>query len=213
MVWYRDVIFRLRDIGLLDVILPFMLVFVVIFAILQKTPILGTGDEAKKYNLIVALVIGLLVVVPHVIYGGAAGDGELTLTTKGGRHYPDVVDIMNNSLPTIAIWIIAILAVMLLVGMFDQKLRVSEFKTWIFWGAIIIVFYVFAVSANWFSAPGWLDWLHDRTNQAILLILLVFGLVIFYITKKEPTEEERERARREGFLEPVSRRGGGGEGG
>ncbi|MBW3017221.1 hypothetical protein KY316_02520, partial [Candidatus Woesearchaeota archaeon] len=153
------------------------------FAILQKVPILGSTAEAKRYNMVVALVMGLLVVLPHVLYGGASGDGELTLTTSGGKHYPDVVDIINNALPTISVWLIAILMVMLLVGMFGKEVKLTQsFQGWILLGAAIIVFYVFALSANWFDAPNWLSWLDDRGNQAVLLILLVFGIVIAYVT-------------------------------
>jgi len=43
-----------------NLILPFLLIFVVVFAILQKTRILGEGK--KQIDAIVALVIGLIVV-------------------------------------------------------------------------------------------------------------------------------------------------------
>ncbi|MBI2652090.1 hypothetical protein HYX00_01375, partial [Candidatus Woesearchaeota archaeon] len=47
-----------------DVLLPFLLIFVIVFAILQKTKILG--DSKKNLNVVVAIVVGLLVVIPHV---------------------------------------------------------------------------------------------------------------------------------------------------
>ena len=43
-----------------EVILPFLLVFAVVFAILQKTKILGEGK--KQIDAIVSLVIGLIVI-------------------------------------------------------------------------------------------------------------------------------------------------------
>lgn len=49
----------------INVILPFLLIFVVVFAILRKTKVLG---ENKFADLIVALVIGFLFVgVPQVV--------------------------------------------------------------------------------------------------------------------------------------------------
>ncbi|GAG35226.1 unnamed protein product, partial [marine sediment metagenome] len=48
--------------GLTDVLLPFLLIFVVMFAILQKTRILG--EDKKRFNMVIALVIGLMVVIP-----------------------------------------------------------------------------------------------------------------------------------------------------
>ena len=44
----------------INIILPFLLIFVVVFAILQKTRILGEGK--KQIDAIVALVIGLIVI-------------------------------------------------------------------------------------------------------------------------------------------------------
>lgn len=50
-----------------NIVLPFLLVFVVVFAILEKTGILGEG---KKYaNLIVAIVTGLLFIGAQSLVG------------------------------------------------------------------------------------------------------------------------------------------------
>ena len=59
----QSMIVRLDALGLTDVILPFMLIFVIIFAILQKTKILG--ESRKNLNVVIAIVVGLLVIIPH----------------------------------------------------------------------------------------------------------------------------------------------------
>jgi len=52
---------------LTNIFLPFLLVFVVVFAILEKTNILGEG---KKYaNLIVAIIVGLLFIGAQSLVG------------------------------------------------------------------------------------------------------------------------------------------------
>ena len=61
----KEVITFLEKIGLTTVIIPFALVFVILFSVLQKTKILGkelNGDPKTKINAVVALVFGLLVV-------------------------------------------------------------------------------------------------------------------------------------------------------
>lgn len=178
---YRQAIFSLRDMGLLDVILPFVLIFTVVFAILQKSNVLGpsgtagaaTGD-AKRYNGIVAFVIGLLVVIPHVLYG--TGTSSLYV---GGRQFPDVVYIINNALPSISVWIIAIVMVMVLMGTlgFEPNIAGRGLSSWVMYLAIAIVAYTFAVAAGWFDVPRWAYWLNDRGNQAAILTVLVFGIV------------------------------------
>jgi len=41
----------LERIGFVDVLLPFLLIFTVIFAVLEKTKILGDGKLEKKFNI------------------------------------------------------------------------------------------------------------------------------------------------------------------
>ena len=65
---FRGVIEFFGEIGVYDVVLPFLLVFTIVYAILEKTRVLGTETfEGKKYsrknlNAIVAFVIAFLVV-------------------------------------------------------------------------------------------------------------------------------------------------------
>jgi len=65
---FRSVIEFFGDIGIYDVILPFLLIFTIVFAILEKTRIFGTekieGEEVTKKNInaMVAFVVGFLVV-------------------------------------------------------------------------------------------------------------------------------------------------------
>jgi len=62
-----------RDFGLFDVVLPFLLVFAIVFAILEKTRILGnegSGDKAvpkHSLNSTVAFVVALLVVATNKV--------------------------------------------------------------------------------------------------------------------------------------------------
>ena len=62
-----------KEFGLFDVVLPFLLVFAIIFAILEKTRILGTEKIDKEdvprrnLNTIVAFVIGMLVIATNKI--------------------------------------------------------------------------------------------------------------------------------------------------
>jgi len=184
MQWdFRQAIIDLKEVGLLDIILPFFLIFTVIYAILQRSNILGAPEEARKFNVIVAMVIGFLVIVPHVLYGDPYGQSSTLSISVGGRYLPDVVNIINNAVPSISVWIIAILMLLILLGMFGQNIELWQrpLSTWIFIAAAIIVFYVFAVAANWLQAPEWLGWLGERGNQAVILILLIFGIVIWFV--------------------------------
>jgi amino acid transporter len=86
-------VYVLENLGVVDVILPFILVFVIVFAVLQKTKILGENKEGKpmkNFNSVIALVMGLAVVIPHVM--GSYPDPNM-----------DIVNIINIALPNIVI--------------------------------------------------------------------------------------------------------------
>ncbi len=65
---FRGIITFFGDLGIYDVILPFLLVFTIVFAVLEKTKLFGTekvGDKEyskKNLNSIVAFVAAFLVV-------------------------------------------------------------------------------------------------------------------------------------------------------
>ena len=63
---YQDVFQWLVDLGLLDVILPFILVFTVTYALLQNTKLFGVDKDEKpkkKINAMVAFVMGFFAVL------------------------------------------------------------------------------------------------------------------------------------------------------
>jgi hypothetical membrane protein len=65
---FREILEFFEDIGVFDVILPFLLAFTIVFAILEKTKVLGTEEHGGKHytkknlNAIVAFVIAFLVI-------------------------------------------------------------------------------------------------------------------------------------------------------
>ena len=87
----------LRDFGLFDIILPFLLIFALIFAILEKTRVLGEegGKPKKNLNAIVAFVIGLL-----------------SIATA------NIVGIINEALPNIVLLLVVAISFLLLIGSF-----------------------------------------------------------------------------------------------
>ena len=104
MAAMQSALYSLESWGLTDVILPFVLIFTVIFAILQKAKIFGA--ESKKYNVVFALAISLLVVIPHV-----------TGTYPAGL---DAVDIINQAIPSISVLAIAVIMFLVLAGIFFE---------------------------------------------------------------------------------------------
>jgi len=62
----RDVLIVMEQIGFTEIVLPFIIVFTVVFAVLQKSRVLGAdakGNPKTNYNAMVAFVIGFFVLI------------------------------------------------------------------------------------------------------------------------------------------------------
>lgn len=171
----RGVFQTLVDWGLIDAILPFVLIFVLIFAILQKIKIFHEeGNKEKgdrKLNGILALVIAAMVVIPHVV-----------------QLYPpeqDPINIINQFLPSTAVVLIAILAVILLLG-----LAGAEVPSLMQWAIALVALGFLVVMILMAVIPGFFPtfyWLQDPSIQALVIILLIMGLVGWFIIREPGT--------------------------
>ena len=76
---------------IMEQVLPFLLVFVIIFAILDKTKILGDGK--KQINAIVGFIVGLMLIA-----------------------FPGPRDLIVNLMPLLAVIVVILLVFMILYG-------------------------------------------------------------------------------------------------
>ena len=164
MVDFQSIFFDLEDLGVYDYVLPFLLVFTILFAVLEKTKLLGTEEGGKEprrnLNVVLALVISLIVVVRT-----------------------DITSIMNNYLSKMALFIIVVLIFILTTGLFGAS---TEGYT----GTVFFIAMILSVLAVIWALSGGLnlglpDWLTptEQDRSWILLIAIMF-LVIWFITKK-----------------------------
>jgi len=173
---FVDLVQTLESYGVLDVLIPFLLIFTIVFAVLQRTHILGKASETKRYNVIISLVMAFGVVIPHVIGAYPAGS--------------DIVVIINTALPNVSLVIVAAIMVLLMIGVFGGELA-GPATGGIALVSFLIVAYIFAVAAGWFqNVPSWLKWAVNPDTQALLVILIVFGLIVWFITKDEEKKDE-----------------------
>lgn len=178
----QDLFQRLYNMGLYDVMLPFLLVFVIVFATLQKSNILGEGNDGRKYNAIIAMVMGLLVVIPHVI-----------------GMYPanrDPVLILANVLPNVSVILVAILSFFFLISLFGGK---DSWDSMPKIGGIVAILSFICVGILFANAtgfletlPSWLSWLNNADTQALLIMVAAFSGIVWFISKEPETEEEKK---------------------
>lgn len=185
MVYFQDAIIQLQQMGVLDVVVPFILIFTIVFAVLQKTKILGSEDpEGKKprknFNSIIALVMALAVIIPHV--------------TNTYPDNADVVNIINTSLPNVSAVLVAIVMLLLIIGVFGNKVDIagSSLSGWAVIFAIVATGIIFGNAANWFNLPDWLLFLQDSGTQELIIVILVFALIIYFVTKEDKEKKPGE---------------------
>ncbi|MFH1238334.1 MAG: hypothetical protein ABIH79_00305 [archaeon] len=152
-----------------EMLLPFLLVFVVVFAILQKSKILGEGKA--QVDSLVAMVIGLILI---------------------GVEQPR--EIIVNLMPWMAVGVAVILVFLILYGFVAGDL--SKAPNWmkITFGVLAglftlgVVLYVTGLGniiIEWFSSSGSGDiWMN------VLIILLVIGVMIVAVVSGKKKKEE-----------------------
>jgi len=156
--------------GFIDVLLPFILVFTLVYAVARKLPLF---KDDKKFGTVIALVIALLFVVPHIT----------------GRYrqwgFADPVDIINQSIPYLAVIIVAILLLLVMVGMVTGGSAFgSVLQGFGVLVSLIAVFVIFGRASGWLPY-NWLWFLDDPDIQALIIILLVFGLIVYFVTSED----------------------------
>ena len=158
MVNAYDFIYNFQDMGVFDIVLPFLLIFAIIFAVLEKSKIFGSKNGAPKsnINLIVALVIGLIVIVQT-----------------------DVVNKINTYLPKMALIYVIAIGLLIFFGLMSTGKKNIALPSYlaVLLGAIGVIW---ALTSG--TGFGWPDWLRltETAKQAIIWIgvaVVVIGIV------------------------------------
>jgi len=178
---FRNIIEFFGAIGIYDVVLPFLLVFTIIFAIMEKTRVLGTekigGEEMTKKNLnaMVAFVIGFFVVA-------------------SSRLVAIILDVSSQMV------ILLLLGVffLLLVGTFFKE---DEFPVFLKgnWRTLFMLIMFVGIVAIFLQAiktdagEGYLEYLwnyvvYNFTSEAVgSIVLMLFIIIFIYYITKSPT--------------------------
>jgi hypothetical protein len=178
----------LDRIGVYEVLLPFLLVFTLVFAILEKSKLFGTETindvemTKKNLNSMFAFVVSFFVVA----------------STR-------LVATINEAMANMTILLLLGISFLILVGVFhtgkDELELEDNFKnifTWLMFAGILIIFLHAIKTKNgtpWlYYAWGFL--LNNYTNAAFgaAVLTLLIVLLMGYITK---TPEEKSSAKEE----------------
>lgn len=156
-----------------EAILPFLLVFTIVFAILQKTRVLGEGK--KQVDAIVALVIGLIVIT-----------------------FARAVGIILVLMPFLAVSMVIILVFLILYGMVFKE---GEFKLPGKVQGVIGALAALAVIAISLWATGAWDYLLDMwTNSGdssqiltnVIFVVVILAAVAIVVLPGRSDEKKKD---------------------
>ncbi len=177
---FRGVIEFFVRLGIYDVVLPFLLVFTVVFAIMEKTRVLGvektnSGEFTRKnLNSMVAFVLAFLVVASSRL-----------------------VAIINETMANMVLLLMLSVCFLILIGSFMKETKDGVFleKGWaqlftmiMFIGLLLI----FANALGWLE-PTWQYLMQNYDSTVVASLLLIAGMVGFvYWIVKDPSPKKDE---------------------
>lgn len=165
---FQDALRQLQYWGVWDVLIPFALIFAIIYSVLKKT---GVFDN-DAVVVVVSVSTSLLAIIPHVSGGYPPGF--------------DVVIIINQFFPQIAVVLVAIVMVLIMTGLMTNEKqnqlgpKLGKAAAWI---SIAIVGFLMYKAINPDMGGASMGFLNDPQLQAFVVAALAFGLVVFFITK------------------------------
>ena len=157
-------------IGVFDVVLPFLLVFTIVFAILERSAVLGKekdGSSKKNLNAMAAFVMGFLVVASSRLVG-----------------------ILTRVSSQVVVLIMLSVLFMLLVGTISKDGEPGKeglppgWKAGFVWINFIVLIFIFLANITTSSGTSWLDevinWINQFWTSAIVgSVILIIGIIIF----------------------------------
>ncbi len=181
MATVADIFYQLQSSGFYEFALPFLLVFTIVFAVLEKTQLFG--KDKKNINLIIGIVVGLIVVNQF-----------------------EIVDKLNLFLPKVSLFIIVAVMFLILVGLFGANIETGFSGIVLFLFAIASLFIIYWAlvpdsSVLDFSSGGgdFGFWMQD--NASWLILLIIVGIIIWAVVGKSDGSTGRGKSFWEVFSE------------
>lgn len=150
---FADILFQWEMLGVFDFILPFLLIFAVIFGILGQMKIFG---ESKGIHVMIAIVLGMLAV--------------------RFRIFTDFLAIIS---PRLGIGLTIILALLILAGIFTPE-GSRGIVGYVLMGVGAVIFIIIVVQTFDVLGFGYGSWGYGSSELVgyVLLLVLLIGIII-----------------------------------
>jgi len=164
---FREIIIFFEQLGVFDVVLPFLLVFTIVFALLERTKVFGVEEiEGKKYtkknlNSIAAFVIAFLVVASS-----------------------SLVEIITKVSSNFVVLLFLVVLFLLLVGSFFMEKQEGVFLEG-GWKTTFMVIVFIGLAFIFLDGLGWLDdafgFMSGSSRGEVVGSIMMLILVVFFV--------------------------------
>lgn len=156
---FQNILQRLEDIGFFAYVLPFLLIFAVIYALLTQ---INVFEKNKGAAILVAFAIGLLAL-------------QLNFVSA----------FFQNFFPKVGVGVAVLLVALILAGAFIADLAKAETYKWIFFGigaVIFIIILILTFSGAQFVGSWW--WNQYGTLVIVAIVVIVAMILVITTSKK-----------------------------
>ena len=166
---FRESLVFMDQLGLYDVVLPFLLIFTLVFGVLEKSKIFGEekGADGKPYtrknlNAMVAFVSGFFVVASA-----------------------QLVSLINVFVARTALVLVILVMLMILIASFhapsDKGFNLMDLPMgkYLVYVVLVAVVLIFADGVGWLG-PAW-DYVTHYWDSTLMATVFLFGVVIAFI--------------------------------
>lgn len=156
-----DLFRRLEELGFFQYILPFLLIFAVVYAVLTKIHVF---EKNKGAAIVVAFAVGLLAL-----------------------QFDIVPAFFQNIFPKFGIGLAFLLVALILVGAFISN--ESAYK-WIFFSIGMLIFFIIVVASfsDWQFLGSW--WWSQYAVSIIVAVGVIGALILIILTSKHREKED-----------------------
>jgi len=188
---FDELISDLYQGGWYQFVFPFMLVYAVVFTILNKVTLF---EDKKPVKVIIALVFALFAIAFPITGDSQTCGVSVSINTQYGCE--TLGDLMMVLFPGVTAFSIGILGLYIVAAMLGVDLMVffgnndkdNNILKYIL-GAIgtLVVIYYYARGFGWlgFDDGSYTWWVNDLFRDPLLYVIVVFGLFFIWITKDE----------------------------
>ena len=173
MSTFRNALVFFDQIGVYDVVLPFLLIFTLVFAMLEKTMVLGKDNPARKnLSAMIAFVSSFLVVASA-----------------------QLVAVINRTIATSMVILVMIILIMLIWGGFSKQGEIE--LPAIYKGLLMAITFIGIILIVLWNL-GWLQMVYAYSSAnldgpivgSIALLIIVLGFMFWIYSGDSPAEKK-----------------------